>query len=71
MTEHRLSVGLERIASKRRGDRLVVAFSGVIMLIADLDRPEEGFVRVSQQPMVGPAGEHAGGCCKDEPPPPP
>lgn len=31
---------------------LAVAFSGVIMLIADLDRPQEGFVRVSQQAMA-------------------
>ncbi len=31
---------------------LAVAFSGVIMLIADLDRPQSGFVRVSQQSMA-------------------
>ena len=31
---------------------MVVAFSGVIMLIADLDRPQHGFLRVSQQPMI-------------------
>ncbi len=31
---------------------LVVAFSGVIMLIADLDRTQKGFLRVSQQAMV-------------------
>jgi hypothetical protein len=31
---------------------LVVAFSGVIMLIADLDRPERGFLRVNQQAMI-------------------
>jgi hypothetical protein len=31
---------------------LVVAFSGVIMLIADLDRPEKGFLRINQQAMI-------------------
>lgn len=31
---------------------LAVAFAGVIMLIADLDRPQQGFLRVSQQPML-------------------
>lgn len=28
------------------------AFSAVIMVIADLDRPGEGFINVSQQPMI-------------------
>jgi hypothetical protein len=31
---------------------LAVAFGSVIMLIADLDRPQEGFVRISQQPLT-------------------
>jgi hypothetical protein len=31
---------------------LVAAFSAVIALAADLDRPREGFLRVSQQPMI-------------------
>lgn len=31
---------------------VAIAFSAVIMLIADLDRPGEGFINVSQQPMV-------------------
>ena len=31
---------------------LVLAFSVVITLIADLDRPQEGFLRVGQQPMI-------------------
>jgi hypothetical protein len=31
---------------------VAVAFSVVIMLIADLDRPGEGFVNVSQQAMI-------------------
>ena len=29
-----------------------IAFSAIIMVIADLDRPGEGFINVSQQPMV-------------------
>jgi len=31
---------------------LILAFSAVIFLISDLDRPQEGGVQVSQQPMV-------------------
>lgn len=31
---------------------LVLAFSGVLFLIADLDRPGEGFLTVNQQAMV-------------------
>ncbi len=31
---------------------VAIAFSAVIMLIADLDLPGEGFINVSQQPMV-------------------
>jgi len=31
------------------------AFSAVIWLIADLDRPQEGTLKVSQQAMIGPA----------------
>jgi membrane protein YdbS with pleckstrin-like domain len=31
---------------------LVIAFSAVILLIADLDRPREGLLRVSQQAMI-------------------
>jgi hypothetical protein len=30
---------------------LVLAFSSVIYLIIDLDRPREGFLKVSQQPL--------------------
>ncbi len=37
---------------------LVVAFSGVIMLIADLDRPQRGFLRVNQQAMIDLQAEH-------------
>jgi hypothetical protein len=31
---------------------LALGFSGVMLLIADLDRPHEGVLRVSQQAMV-------------------
>jgi len=31
---------------------VAIAFSAVIMVIADLDRPGEGFINVSQQPMM-------------------
>jgi zinc transporter ZupT len=31
---------------------LVLAFSAVVMLIVDLDRPQEGLLRVSQQTMT-------------------
>jgi hypothetical protein len=31
---------------------MVVAFAGVLFLIADLDRPHEGFLRLSQQPLI-------------------
>jgi hypothetical protein len=51
-----LSIGFQAgLSGSRRSvaaTALVLAFSGVIMLIADLDRPERGFLRVSQQPMI-------------------
>ena len=31
---------------------LVVTFSGVLWLLADLDRPQEGLLKVSQQAMI-------------------
>lgn len=31
---------------------LVLAFSSVVLLISDLDRPREGFLQVGQQPLV-------------------
>ena len=31
---------------------VAIAFSAVIMVIADLDRPGQGFIKVSQEPMV-------------------
>ncbi|MFO1093431.1 MAG: hypothetical protein U0992_08985 [Planctomycetaceae bacterium] len=40
--------------SRRTPEVLVLAlcFSAILGLVADLDRPMEGFVRVSQQPMI-------------------
>jgi hypothetical protein len=31
---------------------LILVFSAVILLIVDLDRPGEGFLQVSQQPLI-------------------
>jgi hypothetical protein len=31
---------------------LVLTFSAIISLVADLDRPQEGLLRVSQQAMI-------------------
>ena len=31
---------------------MMLAFSATILLIVDLDRPQEGFVKVSQQAML-------------------
>ena len=51
-----LSIGYQAgLSGSRRSvaaTALVLAFSGVIMLIADLDRPERGFLRVNQQAMI-------------------
>jgi len=43
------------IAATRRSPAmlaLVLAFSGVLFMIADLDRPQQGFLTVGQQPML-------------------
>lgn len=45
----------EGLASARRSPvilALVLAFSGVVGMIADLDRPQEGLLRVSQQSLL-------------------
>lgn len=51
-----LSVGYQSgISATRRSPAmagLVLAFSGVMFLIADLDRPREGFLTVSQQSLI-------------------
>jgi len=50
------SIGFQSgLLSSRRSPEmavLVFAFAGVMYLIADLDRPVEGFIRVNQQPMI-------------------
>ncbi len=43
------------IAATRRSPAmlaLVLAFSGVLFMIADLDRPQQGFLTIDQQPML-------------------
>jgi hypothetical protein len=45
----------EGLTSPRRSPAvlaLVLTFSAVIFLIADLDRPQEGLLRISQQSMI-------------------
>jgi hypothetical protein len=44
--------GLSGGSRSLAGSALALAFSAVILLIADLDRPREGLLKVSQQPMV-------------------
>jgi hypothetical protein len=31
---------------------MILVFAGVILLIVDLDRPQEGFIQVSQQALI-------------------
>jgi hypothetical protein len=45
-------IGMSGIRRLRGGPILAAAFSMVILLIADIDRPGAGFVRVSQQPIA-------------------
>jgi hypothetical protein len=49
-------VGYSAGLTKRRGLLnaivLVVALGAVIMIVVDLDRPREGFIQVSQQPLL-------------------
>jgi len=45
-------VGIKRNRYFMMSFTLIVSFSAVITLIADLDRPQEGSIRVSQQPMI-------------------
>ncbi|QDU21980.1 bestrophin-like domain [Urbifossiella limnaea] len=43
------------IAATRRSPAmlaLVLAFSGVLFMIADMDRPQQGFLTIGQQPML-------------------
>jgi len=46
------SQGLTSTRRSLAGFALIVAFSVVMLLIVDLDRPGEGLLRVSQQSMI-------------------
>src|SRR4029079_16016381 len=49
-------VGYSAVMTKRRAVLnaivLVIALGAVIMIVVDLDRPREGFIQVSQQPLI-------------------
>ena len=46
------SAGLTRRRSLLSAVVLIVALGAVIMIVVDLDRPREGFIQVSQQPLI-------------------
>jgi hypothetical protein len=46
------NAGLTRRRSSLTGVILIVVLSAVISLIIDLDRPRDGFLKVSQQPLI-------------------
>jgi hypothetical protein len=46
------SAGLTRRRSLLSAVVLVIALGAVIMIVVDLDRPREGFIQVSQQPLI-------------------
>ena len=46
------SAGLTRRRSLLSAVVLVLALGAVIMIVVDLDRPREGFIQVSQQPLL-------------------
>jgi hypothetical protein len=46
------SAGLTKRRSLLSAAVLVVALGAVIMVVVDLDRPREGFIQVSQQPLI-------------------
>jgi hypothetical protein len=51
------SAGLTQRRSDLAGIVLIVILGGVITLIVDLDRPRDGFVRVSVQPLMDLQGQ--------------
>ncbi len=51
------SAGLTRRRSLLSSVVLVVALGAVIMIVVDLDRPREGFIQVSQQPLIDLQGQ--------------
>ena len=46
------SAGLTRRRSPLTAVVLVLALSAVLTIVVDLDRPREGFLQVSQQPLI-------------------
>jgi hypothetical protein len=46
------SAGLTKRRSMLSAVVLVLALGAVIMIVVDLDRPREGFIQVSQQPLI-------------------
>ena len=46
------SAGLTRRRSVITATVLVVVLAAVLTLVVDLDRPREGFLQVSQQPLI-------------------
>ena len=46
------SAGLTRRRSPLSAVVLVIALGAVITIVVDLDRPREGFIQVSQQPLL-------------------
>src|SRR5262245_18962956 len=60
------SAGLKKRRSPLSAIVLALALGVVLVLVIDLDRPQDGFIRVSQQPlldvqqMIGPAARPAG-----------
>ena len=46
------SAGLTRRRSLLSAVVLIVALGAVLMIVVDLDRPREGFIQVSQQPLI-------------------
>ena len=46
------SAGLTKRRSLLSAVVLVIALGAVIAIVVDLDRPREGFIQVSQQPLI-------------------
>lgn len=46
------SAGLTKRRSLLSAAVLIIALGAVIMIVIDLDRPREGFIQVSQQPLI-------------------
>jgi hypothetical protein len=46
------SAGLTRRRSPLTATVLIVVLGAVLVLVLDLDRPQDGFLQVSQQPLL-------------------